>query len=767
MHIELSVSGQRLRREMGPGIVGGSRYYLTAHVAFAGHDWSGCQVWLKIDQAGAQNAYLLDADGCVTAERGINLPAGEYDMSLLGLRDDVRITTNVVPLCVLQSGADSGEPLPEVPQTAAEQIAALAQQAADTARSVREDADAGMFDGAPGKDGADGAPGKDGVSATHKWDGTVLTITSASGTSSADLRGPQGERGERGETGAQGPQGEAGLDAPQDAVRYGVQALTEEEQQTARGNIGAASGEEVGSLKDDLYKLIVPGKTYQTIPGKAFNGFGKLNDFEDAFLVLVEVPAECAFLIVSNFNYQVAYGSEFRYSLPQYLDADCNQISQCKVNNGAYTVDNSNDFGIITLVDVPENAAYIAIPYKNGTEYSVEYGYVHYADNIEGSLIDGHLPYGIQLFEDGRNLVQKLFHDVSYFYGNTVFNFSKGSRCTQPVLYNGGARIYHDGTANTMYYYAFDNANGFISSGIINNGGDLPEIENAAYLIFQSVKDFTYISYSDLSLSGYKQSKKIRDDLLDLHLTQKKLKYPYHGMVASFLGDSLTANGSGGDYTGYLNSFFAFSKIKNCGIGGTCISGGSSVFGDPMWMDSRINALDIDSDIIYIMGGTNDAPSGDQYLGDITPENHDTSTFVGAYNVLLSKIFYRYGLFDGLYDGIDYSGVVQADNARDVRIFLITPPQRFPDRGSTNNPWHYAENTNLYADAVVEIGKMHGIPVADIRSCAGINIFNRDRYICGPDVSNRNGSGVHLSADAHKRWAEVIIGKMLEIVNTD
>ena len=45
MHIELSVSGQRLRREMGPGIVGGSRYYLTAHVAFEGNDWEGCQVW--------------------------------------------------------------------------------------------------------------------------------------------------------------------------------------------------------------------------------------------------------------------------------------------------------------------------------------------------------------------------------------------------------------------------------------------------------------------------------------------------------------------------------------------------------------------------------------------------------------------------------------------------------------------------------------------------------------------------------------------------
>ena len=62
------------------------------------------------------------------------------------------------------------------------------------------------FDGAPGKDGQPGAPGKDGtngkdgVSVTHSWNGTVLTITSASGTSSADLRGPQGPAGEGGGT---------------------------------------------------------------------------------------------------------------------------------------------------------------------------------------------------------------------------------------------------------------------------------------------------------------------------------------------------------------------------------------------------------------------------------------------------------------------------------------------------------------------------------------------------------------------------------------
>lgn len=46
--------------------------------------------------------------------------------------------------------------------------------------------------------GADGKDGSNGVSATHSWNGTVLTITSASGTSSADLIGATGADGKDG-----------------------------------------------------------------------------------------------------------------------------------------------------------------------------------------------------------------------------------------------------------------------------------------------------------------------------------------------------------------------------------------------------------------------------------------------------------------------------------------------------------------------------------------------------------------------------------------
>lgn len=49
-----------------------------------------------------------------------------------------------------------------------------------------------------GRDGEDGEP------VTHRWDGTNLIVTSASGTSSADLKGKQGDPGKPGYTPVKG-----------------------------------------------------------------------------------------------------------------------------------------------------------------------------------------------------------------------------------------------------------------------------------------------------------------------------------------------------------------------------------------------------------------------------------------------------------------------------------------------------------------------------------------------------------------------------------
>lgn len=50
-----------------------------------------------------------------------------------------------------------------------------------------------VLNGKDGTNGKNGTNGKDGTSITHSWNGTTLTVTSASGTSSADLKGEPGK----------------------------------------------------------------------------------------------------------------------------------------------------------------------------------------------------------------------------------------------------------------------------------------------------------------------------------------------------------------------------------------------------------------------------------------------------------------------------------------------------------------------------------------------------------------------------------------------
>ena len=61
--------------------------------------------------------------------------------------------------------------------------------------------------GDKGDTGANGTNGKDGVSITHYWNGATLTITSASGTSSANLKGETGANGSNGKDGSNGTDG--------------------------------------------------------------------------------------------------------------------------------------------------------------------------------------------------------------------------------------------------------------------------------------------------------------------------------------------------------------------------------------------------------------------------------------------------------------------------------------------------------------------------------------------------------------------------------
>ena len=66
--------------------------------------------------------------------------------------------------------------------------------------------------------------GKDGVSVTHSWNGTSLTVTSASGTSSSDLKGAKGDKGD---TGAKGDKGESYILTEADKTEIGTSVSAE------------------------------------------------------------------------------------------------------------------------------------------------------------------------------------------------------------------------------------------------------------------------------------------------------------------------------------------------------------------------------------------------------------------------------------------------------------------------------------------------------------------------------------------------------------
>ena len=199
--------------------------------------------------------------------------------------------------------------------------------------------------------------------------------------------------------------------------------------------------------------------------------------------------------------------------------------------------------------------------------------------------------------------------------------------------------------------------------------------------------------------------------------------YQYSGKLCSVFGDSLTADAP---YYPYLAELTGL-QIKNCGIGGTRVSGTAA---NAMHQDVRINALE--GDFIVIMGGSNDA--GSATVGTLDLTNHDTDTFVGAYNVMLSKIYYRYGISARYYSDVDYTGVTQLESVALPNIILVTPPKVFTSQTNYNN-------IESYCDYVKQIAKWWGLPVVDAFSNMQMSWISKDYYFASTDYTHYNTHG--------------------------
>ena len=132
---------------------------------------------------------LLDEENCCTVPweclqtAGTHLMAGVY-----GTRaQEVVLPTVECSLGLICTGAQPAENTPQEPTpTLVQQLLTTAEAAAQTAASVRADADAGLFCGETGPQGPKGDKGDTGET------------------------GPAGPKGETGETGPQGPKGDKG-----------------------------------------------------------------------------------------------------------------------------------------------------------------------------------------------------------------------------------------------------------------------------------------------------------------------------------------------------------------------------------------------------------------------------------------------------------------------------------------------------------------------------------------------------------------------------
>lgn len=190
MQIEVEVKGQRIKRINSPGSVEDTLNYLTCHFTFDGAEWENTvkTAYFQNPASGEKYPKILADDGTCTVPWEALTDKGFVRFSVAGERENYRITTGIESFYNSET-VYGGEPSEPPTPSQYDQLIALAEQTKEIAESVREDADAGEFDGPPG---------------------------------------PQGPKGENGDPGPQGPAGKDGQNATDEQVQTAVDAYMKE-----------------------------------------------------------------------------------------------------------------------------------------------------------------------------------------------------------------------------------------------------------------------------------------------------------------------------------------------------------------------------------------------------------------------------------------------------------------------------------------------------------------------------------------------------------
>lgn len=197
------VRGQELKLDRTT-IAADSIKYLEAEFHFAGRDWDG-YVKTAYFINGASKFALVLADDRITADMGLNLTAGEWEVKLSGVKGDSRITTTTERIYLREFGGTEGT-LPDVTPTQAEQLLAKIGDMAALETEAKNSLVAAINEAVKSSGGGSG--GKDGTgieSITYKGadesGGNMYTVLLTDGTS-YDITAPKGAKGDKGEDAA-------------------------------------------------------------------------------------------------------------------------------------------------------------------------------------------------------------------------------------------------------------------------------------------------------------------------------------------------------------------------------------------------------------------------------------------------------------------------------------------------------------------------------------------------------------------------------------
>ena len=207
------------------------------------------------------------------------------------------------------------------------------------------------------------------------------------------------------------------------------------------------------------------------------------------------------------------------------------------------------------------------------------------------------------------------------------------------------------------------------------------------------------------------------------------------GLKMAVIGDSIT---QGVGVTDMNNMYFQRIKRDSSlrelyidGISGTRIARQQSPSEQPSFDQdfiSRVDTIDIDSDIIVIFGGTNDFGHGDAPFGNLTDSTPDT--FCGACHILCQKLIQRFPK---------------------SQIVFMGPLHRITE----DTPNRHGKILEDYVSALKAILRKYSIPFLDMMESGGIAPrmpIHKELYM--PDGLHPNDAGHERIANRLKGFLE-------------